>query len=304
MNEYYTKTAVRLTEGTENVSGDNLPHVPGSVGTREGGSAVSVRGGTGDAGLPTQSPTGSPTVQAGQTPGGGISPTSPLAQMHSLIERAGEMPFPPEVQAILSQDAPEGIIDIKPNGAIYVSHPYYRDVLDRAFGVGGWALVPLEPPRIKGDRAIWYGFLKARGQYIESAYGGCTFVPKNREMNEDDAVEGAKSDCLTRCCKAFPLFRNLWNGDFAAEWKAQYAYQVENPNYPGRKIWKKKGIPMTGVEGKPGRGYQSPFRKPARIQDENQQHIDAIATDKPLRLQANDEYNDNADYYDDAREGE
>lgn len=304
MDEHNTKTEVSATTRTQDVGRYHLAYLSGPLGTREGGPTGSVRSGASDAGLSTQQTTGGPTVQASQATGGGISSTSPLAQMHSLIERSGEMPFPPEVQEILSQDAPEGIVDIKPNGAIYVSHPYYRDVLDRAFGVGGWALVPLEPPRIKGDRAIWYGFLKARGQYIESAYGGCTFVPKNREMNEDDAVEGAKSDCLTRCCKAFPLFRNLWNADFAAEWKARYAYQVENPNYPGRRVWKKKGIPMSGIEGKPGRGYQSPFRKPARIQDENQQHIDSIATDKPLGLQSQDEYNDNADYYDDAREGE
>lgn len=201
---------------------------------------------------------------------------SPLAQMHQLIERAGEAPFDERIQQILSQDAPDEIIDIKPNGAIYVSHPIYRDILDRAFGIGGWALIPLEAPRIKGDRAIWYGFLKCHGRYIESAYGGCTFVPKNREMNEDDAVEGAKSDCLTRCCKVFPLFRNLWNRDFAESWKKEHAQQVENPNYPGRRVWKKKGAAMKGVEGKPGRGHQSPYRKPARVEDENQAHLDAI----------------------------
>lgn len=213
--------------------------------------------------------------------------------MHRLIERAGEESFPPEVQAALSMDAEDDMIDIKPNGAIYVSHPIYRDVLDRAFGIGGWALVPLESPRIKGDRAIWYGFLKARGQYIESAYGGCSYVPKNREMNEDDAVEGAKSDCLVRCCKALPLFRNLWNHDFAEAWKKQYAYQVENPNYPGKRIWKKKGVAMRGIEGKPGRGYQSEFRKPPRVQDEQNAHIEAIANEGSLRVMAREPYVEN-----------
>ena len=224
-----------------------------------------------------------------------VATTSPLAQMHRLIERAGEEPFASDIQKILSQDAWDDIIQIKPNGALFVSHAVYRDILDQAFGIGGWALIPLEPPRIKGDRAIWYGYLKAHGRYIESAYGGCTYVPKNREMNEDDAVEGAKSDCLVRCCKAFPLFRNLWNSTFCDEWKKVWAYQVENPNHPGRKIWKKKGQQMAGIEGKPGRGYQSEYRKPPRIEDENQAHIDAIEGNRPLRAEPQPSFDDDAE---------
>lgn len=224
--------------------------------------------------------------------------------MHRLIERAGEEPFPANVQLVLAQDATDEIVDIKPNGAVYVSHTIYRDILDRAFGIGGWALVPLEPPRIKGDRAIWYGYLKAHGRYIDSAYGGCTYIPKNREMHEDDAVEGAKSDCLTRCCKTFPLFRNLWDRDFAEAWKAKYAYQVENPNYPDRKIWKKKGVAMAGIEGKSGRGHQSEYRRPPRIEDENQAHLDAINSKRPLLEVSKDDYQEDPEYQWDREEEE
>ena len=215
--------------------------------------------------------------------------------MNHLIERAGEEPFNARIQEILCQDATDDIVDIKPNGAVYVSHPIYRDILDRAFGIGGWALIPLEAPRIKGDRAIWYGFLKAHGRYIESAYGGCTFVPKNREMNEDDAVEGAKSDCLTRCCKVFPLFRNLWNREYADYWKSQYAYQVENPNYPGRKIWKKKGQAMSGIAGKPARGNQSEYIRPPRLEDENAKHLAAISRGDKLPQPDKHDYDESQD---------
>lgn len=206
--------------------------------------------------------------------------------MHDLAEGAANEPFPPAVQVLLSQDAADEMVEIKPNGAIYVPHTIYRDVLDRAFGIGGWALIPLEPPRIKGDRAIWYGYLKAGGRYIESAYGGCTYVPKNKEMNEDDAVEGAKSDCITRCCKALPLFRNVANRDYAEAWRARYAYQVENPNYPGRRQWKKKGVPMAGIEGKPGVGHQSEYRRVETVRQAQNAHVEAIAREGTLRTLA------------------
>jgi len=220
------------------------------------------------------------------------------------MERAGEEPFPPEVQRVLAQNATDEIVSIKPNGAIYVAHPIYRNVLDAAFGVGGWALVPLEPPRIKGNRAIWYGYLKAHGRYIDSAYGGCDYVPSNRTMNEDDAVEGAKSDCLTRCCKSFPLFRNLWDHDYAEEWKQKYAYEVVDRKNPDRKIWKKKGQPMPGIEGKPGRGHQSEWRKPPDVRKEQEAHVEAVANEGSLRMLARDEYQEDPEYQWDREESE
>lgn len=227
---------------------------------------------------------------------------SPLAQMHRLIEKAGEEPFPDDIIHTLSEPIDDSLVDIKPNGAIFVSHPHYRDRLDRAFGVGGWALVPLAQPKTQGNRVVWWGFLKARGQYIGDAVGGCTYIVANSEMNWDDAAEGAKSDCLARCCKALPMFRECWDKEYADYWKATYAQEVAMPRTKSGKGWKKQGAAMRHFDVRPERADVSEYRRPERLEDANQAHIDSIPGNKPLKLASKDEYEDHADYYDDTRE--
>lgn len=252
----------------------NAPRIPGS----DGGTAASQTSGT-------------PDVNQ-----------SPLAQMHRLIEKAGEEPFPDDIIHTLSEPIDDSLVDIKPNGAIFVSHPHYRDRLDRAFGVGGWALVPLAQPKTQGNRVVWWGFLKARGQYIGDAVGGCTYIVANSEMNWDDAAEGAKSDCLARCCKALPMFRECWDKEYADYWKATYAQEVAMPRTKSGKGWKKQGAAMRNFDVRPGRAEESEYHRQDRLEDANQAHIDSIPGNKPLKLASKDEYEDHADYYDDVRE--
>lgn len=165
---------------------------------------------------------------------------SPLAQMHGLIERAGEEALPPDIVKILDAPFDDSIVDIKPNGAVFVSHVFYRYRLDAAFGVGAWSLVPLASPKTQGDRVVWWGFLKAGGRYIGSAVGGCTYRVSNSEMNWDDAAEGAKSDCLVRCCKELPMFRDLWVKDYGDYFKATYCETYRTNNTKSGFAWRKK----------------------------------------------------------------
>lgn len=218
--------------------------------------------------------------------------------MHRLIEKAGEEAFPPEIQHILAEPITPEIVDIRPDGLIYVSHPHYRDRLDRAFGVGAWALVPLAAPRVEGNRLCWYGFLKARGQYIADAVGGTTYYPSNGNFAYDNAAEAAKSDCLTRCCKALPMFRECWDHEFAEAWKATYAHEVADQKSGGKKVWKKKGAAMRNFDVRPGRAPQGEYYRAPRIQDTQNAHVDAIAREGTLRTiasQIDDDMNPESD---------
>ncbi|KAI9764688.1 MAG: hypothetical protein M1840_008080, partial [Geoglossum simile] len=47
-------------------------------------------------------------------------------------------PFPKEVAEILTQPIPEGDVEVKPDGIIYLPEIKYRRILNRAFGPGGW----------------------------------------------------------------------------------------------------------------------------------------------------------------------
>jgi hypothetical protein len=202
-------------------------------------------------------------------------------------------PFPDDTIRILVESIDDTLVDIRPDGLIYVSHTHYRDRLDRAFGVGAWALVPLAAPRVDGNRVLYYGFLKARGQYIADAVGGADYWQKNPMDSYDNGVEKAKSDCLVRCCKALPMFRECWDKDYCDYWKATYAVEVAMPNTKSGRGWKKKGEIARNFDTRPYRAPTSEYHRPARIEDENRKQIEAMATDKPLRTWARDEYEEN-----------
>lgn len=217
--------------------------------------------------------------------------------MQSLIDRAGEEPFPDDLIRSLSEPIDDRIVDIRPDGLIFVSHPHYRDRLDAAFGVGGWALVPLAKPAIKDNRVIWYGFLKARGRFIADAIGGAEYIPNNPNDSYDNAVEKAKSDCLVRCCKVLPMFRECWDKEYADYWKATYAQEVAMPWTKRGKGWKKMGAAMRNFDTRPGRAHQSEYHRAPRVTDEQNAHIEAIAAEGTLRLLARDEFNENGPGY-------
>jgi hypothetical protein len=222
--------------------------------------------------------------------------------MHRLIERAGEEAFPPEIQTVLCEPIDDHIVSIRPDGLIYVSHPHYRDRLDRAFGVGAWALVPLAAPTIKGNRMCWYGFLKARGQYIADAVGGAAYWANNSNQSYDDAAEAAKSDCLVRCCKALPMFRECWDGEYGEAWKAAHAEQGVTSASGGKKVWKKKGEAMRNFDVRPGRVSQGEYYRPERLVDAQNDHIQAIKGEGSLRVmarQAADDAEPEADLWED-----
>jgi len=224
--------------------------------------------------------------------------------MHRLIERAGEEPFPPDVQRVLCEPIDDSLVDIRPDGLIYVPHAHYRDRLDRAFGIGGWALVPLAAPRIQDNRVLYYGFLKARGQYVADAVGGAQYYPSNRQGSYDNSVEAAKSDCLVRCCKALPMFRECWDKEYAEQWVAQNAEQVASGQHGGQRVWKKKRAAMRNFDTRPGRLAESEYRRPPRIDEENQAHLDAINSKRPLLEVSKDDYQEDPEYQWDREEEE
>lgn len=201
---------------------------------------------------------------------------SPLAQMHALVQRAGEEPFSDKIAAVLSEPIDDHLVDIRPDGLIYVTHSAYRTRLDRAFGVGGWSLVPLAPPKIDGTKVYYYGFLKAAGRFVADAIGEADFISSNRRDSYGQAVEKAKSDCLVRCCKLLPIFRECWDKEYCDYWKSKYATGDVD----------RQGNIVSGWRKKPE--YKRQFKQPEAKPYEA----------KPLRITRNDEYNDNTPEYD------
>ena len=73
-------------------------------------------------------------------------------------------PFSAEAAAILTQEIDFDDIEIKPDGIIYLPEIKYRRILNKAFGPGGWGLVPRGETIVTGKLVTREYALVAGGQ--------------------------------------------------------------------------------------------------------------------------------------------
>ncbi|HEX8851261.1 MAG TPA: hypothetical protein VF761_17175 [Gemmatimonadaceae bacterium] len=169
-------------------------------------------------------------------------------------------PFPKEVLDALRlfRNIPDEMIDIKPNGQIYLSNRFASEIFDEVFGIGGWGLLPgrsiTERKVMKRGTTAEYEIITyyqtwkayALGQYIRDVSGAGVYFSNNPEMNFSDAVEAAESYAINRLAKRLGIGRNLRDPIFAAEWVAKYAF--EDPAVTSKDKWKKRpaagGVPV------------------------------------------------------------
>lgn len=132
-------------------------------------------------------------------------------------------------------------VEIRPDGIIYMPEICIRLRLDKALKPGQWALKAESAPGWDKDanEAMYDGSLWVKGKYVARAVGGCRWQPSNMQMSKTDALEGARSDCLRRCCKDLGIGRELWSPEFVRRWKATYTEQYHDSR-TGKMLWRKK----------------------------------------------------------------
>lgn len=144
-----------------------------------------------------------------------------VAQYATGFEGAASAPFAPEAAAVLAASVNPDEVEIRTDGIVYLPGVAYRRILTRAFGAGAWALLPRGPVRTVGEGGVTYpGALYILGRFVSEAVGECR---KNAGMSEASAIEGARTDCLTRCCKDLGMATELWDPTWRESWKAKYA---------------------------------------------------------------------------------
>jgi hypothetical protein len=155
-----------------------------------------------------------------------------------------ERPVDERQAEILTRGVGDDDIDVRPDGAIYMSHARLRMRLNEAFRPGGWALRQLTPVTAmsaQGSRlaegnvvtVLTAGYaLYAEGRFLSAARGEQKYQD-NGEMTYSDAVEGLKSNALTRCCKDLGIALQLWDRTFADNWRARHCVKVwrDNPKF-------------------------------------------------------------------------
>ncbi|ORY35227.1 mitochondrial genome maintenance MGM101 [Rhizoclosmatium globosum] len=133
-------------------------------------------------------------------------------------------PFPAEVAQVLMAEINEDDVEIKPDGLLYLPEIKYRRILNKAFGPGGWAMVPRGPHTVSQKSLSREYALFCLGRFT--------------------AIARVKSNALMRCCKDLGIASELWDPVFVRDFKSRKCTQVWGTNNSGQKnkssSWKKQ----------------------------------------------------------------
>lgn len=177
-----------------------------------------------------------------------LEPTA-RPQFMTGFDGGGMAPFSERICQILAAPVDHDAVEIKPDGIVFLPGIEWTRQLTRAFGAGGWCIMPRSPARTLRDNNIvtYHGVLVCHGRYVAEAVGECAYYANNPTMSYATALEGAKTDAIGRCCKGLSMFSELWDKAFIEKWKAKYAEQYEGVKWNGKtqkeerkKMWRRK----------------------------------------------------------------
>ncbi|KAJ3101794.1 hypothetical protein HK100_004486 [Physocladia obscura] len=177
-------------------------------------------------------------------------PTSVDSDIHSQLSTsfagASEKPFPAEAATVLMAPLDEADIEIKPDGLLYLPEIKYRRILNKAFGPGGWALVPRGPHTVSAKNISREFALFCLGRFAAIARGEQDYF--DYEGGLATAAEGVKSNAMLRCCKDLGVASELWDPAFIRDFKAKNCSQVWAANSSGMKklLWKRNDRSLDG----------------------------------------------------------
>lgn len=165
--------------------------------------------------------------------------------LQTMIESFGSIELTEEQKEILFAPPKEEEIQIRPDGLIYVPWISYAKRLRAAFGMQ-WGLVPAADAKILGELVARPFFMVIKGKPVGAAVGECRYSARNQTMTYGDAIEGARSNALSRLGKGIGMFLELWDHDFGEAWKKRNAKIVLQN---GKQIWIKVS-PIPSEEAK------------------------------------------------------
>ncbi len=130
------------------------------------------------------------------------------------------------------------------DGLLYLPEIKYRRALIKAFGVGGWGLVPRGPHTVNGKNISREYAMFCLGRFVSQARGEQDYFS---EENLPTAAEGCKSNALMRCCKDLGIASELWDPAFVRDYKQKYCVfvpAVHVGNKSKKWVWRRKDRPL------------------------------------------------------------
>ncbi|EFR05116.1 hypothetical protein MGYG_08125 [Nannizzia gypsea CBS 118893] len=149
-------------------------------------------------------------------------------------------PFSKEAAAILLAPVEPDDVEIKPDGIVYLPEIKYRRILNKAFGPGGWGLVPRSESIVTGKTVTREYALVAHGRLVSVSRGEQDYFSPD---GIPTATEGCKSNAMMRCCKDLGVASELWDPRWIRKFKAAYAKDVFVEHMVSKKkskIWIRK----------------------------------------------------------------
>ncbi|KAL2834240.1 mitochondrial genome maintenance MGM101-domain-containing protein [Aspergillus cavernicola] len=154
-------------------------------------------------------------------------------------------PFPKEAADILLAETDPNEVEIKPDGILYLPEIKYRRILNRAFGPGGWGLVPRSESIVTPKTVTREYALVCNGRLVSVARGEQDYFSPD---GIPTATEGCRSNALVRCCKDLGIASELWDPRWIRKYKAQHTREVwveHVVNKRKSKIWTRKDDPVS-----------------------------------------------------------
>jgi len=199
--------------------------------------------------------------------------TIPQDEALKLYATASTLKLAPEENTKLLELFSDEDIEIRPDGHIYIPQSRYRNRLNQAVGIGQWGLiakgstqqVETDPAtgKDKKIKMLLNGILVIRGCFIAEAVGESELHLSNENQSLGTVWEGAKSDCITRCCKDLSIGQQVYDPTYIRIWQDKYAVKVwvEGKQKPQ---WRKRDVPpFFGEIGLVEANKPFPFQHPA-----------------------------------------
>lgn len=177
----------------------------------------------------------------------------------AIYQNASLLKIEETEQKKLTASFDEKLIEIRPDGIIYLPQVFWRIRLNETFGIGQWCLIPKSQNKDpEKDKLYIEGVLMVRGAYMATAVGEAELHSDNKNQSWASVWESAKSDCITRCCKDLGIAAELWQPEFIRQWLKKYAVDVWCQQKDGKykKQWRKASSDPFWNEQKNGQEKQ------------------------------------------------
>ncbi|CAJ0547677.1 Ff.00g044310.m01.CDS01 [Fusarium sp. VM40] len=154
----------------------------------------------------------------------------------------GTKPVTVEQNEVLSRPVDPEDVEVKPDGIVYLPEVKYRRRLNEAFGPMGWGMVHRGEVVVGNNIVTREYALIVNGRIVSQSQGVNNFFSAE---GVPDAIEGAKSNALMRCCKDLGIASELWDPVFLRWFRKHYMEDrwVEHATTKKKRtFWYKKGL--------------------------------------------------------------